>query len=586
MEKSFTERLDKWTISQLQISSRIHKSSGKIMWWTYRGLKSIQHMNLAIATTTNVNIYDELGRPSEDVIRHTLPLYVQTNSIRSPKLHDEYKRFIAILSQPRWKIIPTPYTPRHPLPTHLFERHNGTIHIWTDGSLRKNGIAISATFSGQNRESSTANFTPGIQDVPNAELYAILIALEMLPEHQNVRIFTDSKTAIQMIQNYRSWKKKQISKSPYRLVLERIDKRITNLKQAQTEVKFEHVFAHLLDHNQRTELLEKRYQQMKQIYGNLTDYLLKGNQAADQLTHAEDDIITDPNTHTTDLPSTYLTHHNIPWIRNTRQEILRLLTTQMKDEWFKKTTRRTAILKDDTIDQHNWTRLRTHKIHLGSHSNLSHKIILDTLYTNQKAAETYNELNPWCTRCNRNGQETLEDSNHIFSSCPSAIEINKEMWNELTTKLEPSIHPIPPPWFNTDSHQYDVNLQTYDKGFIPKYIIKHMNKHTKKKKDKKEIKQTIYYMIAKYTPPYRFGHLPWRIARSPIPTRPPVAKEETKDIITLSKPPKNLSPTLKTTTVSHHPHEPHSPHLRNFHTLYSTKSNNVFATYKTTNTHH
>ncbi|PRP89564.1 hypothetical protein PROFUN_00828 [Planoprotostelium fungivorum] len=76
MEKSFTERLDKWTISQLQISSRIHKSSGKIMWWTYRGLKSIQHMKLAIATT-NVNIYDELRRPPEDVTRHTLPFYVQ-----------------------------------------------------------------------------------------------------------------------------------------------------------------------------------------------------------------------------------------------------------------------------------------------------------------------------------------------------------------------------------------------------------------------------------------------------------------------------------------------------------------------------
>ena len=88
---------------------------------------------------------------------------------------------------------------------HYDEMQQTPFIIYTDGSLQKQSHSLSSAFivleNGQHQEFSYAAKVYGQESSLTAELYAIYMALNYIPERCNVKLFTDSKSAICLL-NY------------------------------------------------------------------------------------------------------------------------------------------------------------------------------------------------------------------------------------------------------------------------------------------------------------------------------------------------------------------------------------------------
>lgn len=273
LDQKFVNELDTWTVKQLQNMSGISKYAGKEMWWLYRGLKNLNHLNIAIATHHNIHTYDQVNiRPImrkyteslnlrltpvnmtivtptkmdpvdtlslpgcqmiveklldwgslktiqqitqfartkiiEDAVEFAIPLSMRAINVPPTKANLQWEKFKNVIKHPRWYVQLQPYIPHRQLTEDQFFTNNEEIWIWTDGSIRIDGTMISATWSGNDKESTTVIEVHGTTDSTNPELAAILTALEIVPPDCSVKIFTDSLNAKNLINKFTEMPKK------------------------------------------------------------------------------------------------------------------------------------------------------------------------------------------------------------------------------------------------------------------------------------------------------------------------------------------------------------------------------------------
>ncbi|PRP79463.1 hypothetical protein PROFUN_12589 [Planoprotostelium fungivorum] len=247
----------------------------------------------------------------------------------------EMDDFVQILQQPIWQHTPIEYIPRTELQPEEVFHHRGKVWMFTDGSIRENK-GYAAVFIKDGSPHNTAFAISGVQDSLNAELNGLQTALEMFPLYFPGLIFTDSLNSIHLMNKWNHMTINQKNRSQYRVVMERLMKRYTQLNQFTT-VTVTFVYAHTLDTPNSLRISVQRTKKrrtMREKFGENTDLILKGNQAANKLVasiHVDTSPIMPINS---DMPSILLLHkQGGVWTTNTRKDLLQRLRDKLKQSW-------------------------------------------------------------------------------------------------------------------------------------------------------------------------------------------------------------------------------------------------------------
>jgi ribonuclease HI len=174
--------------------------------------------------------------------------------------------------------------------SYLIHYPTNTIYIFTDGSCQGNNNG-GGVYYGPNA-SRNKNFRAEVAPISTVlELLAIEEALLSSPTNLNIHIITDSKSAIDIINNYKKWPTCKQKNTIAEATIKRILKLIKNLQKASQTVLFTHIYSHI--NNKRTKAtsegtaetakFEKKLEAMKNILpGDFNNYIA-GNEAADEL---------------------------------------------------------------------------------------------------------------------------------------------------------------------------------------------------------------------------------------------------------------------------------------------------------------
>lgn len=156
-------------------------------------------------------------------------------------------------------------------------------YVWTDGSFKK-GTAGSGIYSKEDSKINGGIRTPGWQSNYQAELYAIWMALKMVKEEVNLRIITDSESAINAIDN----KRRKIDKYLRKKIASPLVLQIQNMKDNRTgTTEITHCYSHIRDlqRKDRTEEeeqeLNSKLEKMREKFDKETDIIIDGNDRAD-----------------------------------------------------------------------------------------------------------------------------------------------------------------------------------------------------------------------------------------------------------------------------------------------------------------
>lgn len=160
-------------------------------------------------------------------------------------------------------------------------------NAWTDGSLMKNPNKAGSSFCTSSDKQKGIHFysrTATYQNSYAAEIYAIWIALELAATNFNLRIFSDNKSAITIIQKAmtKGLTQKEIRNDPNAPTIEEICKQI---REREGKTELQHVYSHTLDLERGVSKVEKkrRINEMRKQYGKDWRRVAMGNLIADEL---------------------------------------------------------------------------------------------------------------------------------------------------------------------------------------------------------------------------------------------------------------------------------------------------------------
>jgi ribonuclease HI len=171
------------------------------------------------------------------------------------------------------------------------------IWVWTDGSLQNiddNTYSGFGVFYNVNSNFNFHSVSTYKFENTNNELEAIRFALMQTPFQFSginfgLRIFTDSKASVDLINNFPTWNSKKQLQCENKEILRHIQDIIYNIKIKGGNVKFELVPSHVLDentHQLKVNLKQNKLNRVNGIrlkYGFKTHDILIGNEMADVL---------------------------------------------------------------------------------------------------------------------------------------------------------------------------------------------------------------------------------------------------------------------------------------------------------------
>lgn len=117
------------------------------------------------------------------------------------------------------------------------------------------------------------------QSVQLGELWMIYLGLKMVNPKVNVRIFTDNKGAQQQAKDVGP-------KTKYKAIVSAIKELISIRTHMGTITQIHHVYSHLKDGKKPEDKVAIQMEKMKQLYHEETEYIVEGNQVADELANS------------------------------------------------------------------------------------------------------------------------------------------------------------------------------------------------------------------------------------------------------------------------------------------------------------
>jgi exonuclease III len=411
-----------------------------------------------------------------------------------------------------------------------------TQYVFTDGSVRSCGTAVSAAFFDENNVHNHVFRTVGPQTIFNAEAQAVEYGLYTLPITTTV-VVSDSKSLVSSIKKLKSMiaqNKVLLPESPtlqqvqefasnimykyrkshrYASVLQSIIVQIL-LRQVQGfTTTFVHVYSHLLDHiymphqkhQMNKQLREKRTQKMKDKYKQQATYFMEGNFRADRLCE--------------ELPSTaphcpvQLNSASLPRfiLKNTETSEYASAAVSLFVKTKLNTTRCAKMLEEHPeleitkfSPEVDWDRsvypLQAKQTKVPDHLvSFQYKLKSNSLLTparhveRQTTPKGITTIPQSCVVCNHPTEDA--DLTHIFSHCTVAYEHNTQLWKDIHEKLEDTPLNLPP-WIsleptensseesNSDTEEDDTvglgdtlwQTSLGDLGYIPKIVTNSISK--------------------------------------------------------------------------------------------------------------
>lgn len=353
-------------------------------------------------------------------------------------------------------------------------------HIWTDGSLRK-GEAISAVWFADKSPLNVTFFARGQQQVFNGEILAIEYALATARSRQSVCIVSDSKVSVEAIQKSYQWNRKQWSKCPFSAALRRIMRLCTHRALAGQNTTFLHVFAHLLDDRTKLDVVcdpnaaseyNRKIAKMQTIAPLHWQWLLKGNQQADLLTHQQCCNRNIQLGICEGLPRFTLQHTDGRIMEGNILKEMRLsILACDRKAWYLRAPKQTELIRDIRVDW-NATKYPIGETNdpYKTRSSFVHKLYQNLLpvkrtqhvisrgyyekqnpecKNNDKYLKKYNTT--WCNACHFTLDIAISETRqHLFSDCPCALVQNDAMATALLKcAAKYHYHGTLPWWFST-----------------------------------------------------------------------------------------------------------------------------------------
>ncbi len=140
-------------------------------------------------------------------------------------------------------------------------------------------------FSSSNNIKNHNEPNVGINSVFQAELLAILYTLKNSPKQANIRIYSDSKSAVELMNKMIRY---TINKIPYKInfnyrwVLTEIYEEIIDRVKQKSNIEIKHIYSHIKEKEKDTKYKDKINQQ-KELYGEQFERIILGNEEADKL---------------------------------------------------------------------------------------------------------------------------------------------------------------------------------------------------------------------------------------------------------------------------------------------------------------
>jgi ribonuclease HI len=368
-----------------------------------------------------------------------------------------------------------------------------SIQIFTDASVQINATSGSCAFwcPTYKHESNIPPVFPLTST--HCELQAILHALIFYSTASHISLFTDSKSALQLIAGFQLLPNSQQIQHPYYGTLSIIREIMSNRYKDNNTHVFNHVYSHLLDDrsNINLETKAKRLAIMKSKYPSCWEYLLKQNQKADE--------VAGKRLHKCQFPSGFLARFpNVVILEqgNMSPILCPSIFIHTKDinnaiidftchaptrsEWFNNPlvnvsdtinsrSAKFQLIFDKLINSFMLTGERAFSFYKKPHVKLSNQQL-------QKLKQIYDSPNcPFCPH------QAIENHQHVSSDCVITNFIHNKLVYHITHIIATTInsdnfHFIP--WFTT-SLQGNVNLTSPlwsfpkylgDRGIIPKAL--------------------------------------------------------------------------------------------------------------------
>jgi hypothetical protein len=143
------------------------------------------------------------------------------------------------------------------------------------------------------------------------------------------------------------------------------------------------------------------------------------------------------------------------------------------------------------IHKTSWNCFNKLHPHQSRIADIKHKISQKVIYTNKilhainTNSKTKNDKfnSDKCKACEKLGINAVENTEHIFSTCPKAIEINVQHWNDIKQKLHPFLKvEFKKTFYNLGTNTRDEDTDIGDRGLIPAKMMRWIKTHKKNKK--------------------------------------------------------------------------------------------------------
>lgn len=430
------------------------------------------------------------------------------------------------------KILSLPPPPPSPAllsPYKVFAFPDGAVNH-TNKSMR---TAIFSTFPPL---ASYSKSPSGPLNTMEAELQGIEDAIIIAQNTDSLYIISDSLSSILALQEFPFYSTSKMLKTPNRATLRRILSLLSQINKKLTfsfsppdthalpenSIFIGHIHSHLKENlEKRTKFLSPSLEK----YGKFTQAFIDGNHKADKIAgsslHLSSPSTTFVLTPGNDLWQLTDSLTDSPIYEKIRNTILDQLFPFEAEKFPLEAPTFSSRLLDPLVSPSLTTAVfRTHKQKYIILADFMHKLLNKSLPTKKRLINYAEKMldkegvhpkkkikiqnsygNPFCQYCRSKGKLVIEDTEHIFSSCPHHIQINSHTYQEILKIINKHI-PFPinslPVWFTSDNTQRiphsteEYSLMSFphklgDTGYIPKDLIAWIstlspkNKHLPKK---------------------------------------------------------------------------------------------------------
>jgi hypothetical protein len=391
-------------------------------------------------------------------------------------------------------------------PSHMDQYDNYAL-VWTDGSV-KDDITKSAVYFNKKNPHNTVITVPGQPISQVAEAHGIELALYLTPTNTSLIIFTDSKSTIDAIMNFKSWSHKRKQQSPILSCLTRITNQLALRTSHHTTTNFEHVPSHIqTKYNAAKKQGRQAYKKhlnkiakYKRHFGELWQIVINGNEKADELFTTQESTLP---THT------HLPHHTRYTLQNKDHNTLEgsplritknILQERIRTKWHTGSTERTKAEKNDNIHP-NLPWITSPKLQDTAHlADWWHKVEQKLISSVSKYHRTWTNLrgaantDPFfskygeyvfndskCTLCP--GKHT-DNFMHTMTSCNAGKQHDDTLLHEINKIIQehnPQWPPNYPLWFDTPTIHKNAMFQKFNTAYgLIGYLPANINKLLKK----------------------------------------------------------------------------------------------------------